>query len=50
MQAVQVLLAAAKTWRADGQSYAITNPAAEFLDTVALVGLSREHLLIEGIF
>ncbi len=48
MQAVQILLAAAKTWQADGQSYAVTNPASEFLDTIALVGLSREHLLIEG--
>jgi chemotaxis protein CheX len=48
MQAVQILIAAAKTWQRDGHSYAITNPTAEFLETIALVGLSREHLLIEG--
>ncbi|RUO98737.1 STAS domain-containing protein [Hyphomicrobium sp.] len=49
MQAVQILIAAAKTWQGDGHSYAITNPTEEFLDTIALVGLSREHLLIEGL-
>jgi chemotaxis protein CheX len=48
MQAVQVLLAAAQTWRSDGQSYAVANAPDEFLETLALVGLSREHLLIEG--
>jgi chemotaxis protein CheX len=48
MQAVQILLAAAQTWQSDGQSYTVANAADEFLDTLALVGLSREHLLIEG--
>jgi chemotaxis protein CheX len=48
MQAVQVLLAAARTWQADGQSYAVTNSSSEFLDTLALVGLSRDHILVEG--
>ncbi len=48
MQAVQVLIAAARTWRADGHSYAVTNPTTEFLDTLTLVGLSREHVLVEG--
>lgn len=50
MQAVQVLLSAAQTWRSDGQSYAVANAPDEFLETLALVGLSREHLLIEGFF
>ncbi len=49
VQALQVLVAAAQTWRSDGQSYAVTNASSEFLDTIALVGLSREHLLLEGI-
>jgi chemotaxis protein CheX len=48
MQAVQVLLAAAQTWRGDGQSYVVTNSTNEFLDTLALVGLSRQRLSIEG--
>ena len=48
VQALQVLIAAAQTWRGDGQRYAVTNASSEFLDTIALVGLSREHLLLEG--
>ncbi len=48
MQAVQVLIAAARTWRADGHSYAVTNSTNEFLDTLALVGLPGEHVLVEG--
>jgi chemotaxis protein CheX len=48
MQAVQILLSAARTWRAEGQSYAVANASDEFLETLALVGLPREHLLIEG--
>lgn len=48
VQALQVLIAAAQTWRADGQSYVVANASSEFLDTIALVGLSREHLLLEG--
>jgi chemotaxis protein CheX len=48
MQAVQVLLSAARTWRSEGQSYAVANASEEFLETLALVGLPREHLLIEG--
>jgi chemotaxis protein CheX len=49
MQAVQILIAAARTWQAEGQSYVVTNPTSEFLDTLALVGLSRKHLLVEEI-
>ncbi|MET0638750.1 MAG: STAS domain-containing protein [Hyphomicrobium sp.] len=49
MQAVQVLIAAARTWRSDGHDYLVTNATDEFLDTIALVGLSRECLSIEGV-
>ncbi|MFT3732411.1 MAG: STAS domain-containing protein [Hyphomicrobium sp.] len=48
MQALQLLIAAARSWQADGQEYVVANPTSEFLDTLALVGLSREHLLVEG--
>lgn len=48
MQAVQILIAAARTWQADGQSYAVTNPSSEFLDTITLVGLTREQIFLEG--
>jgi chemotaxis protein CheX len=48
MQAVQVLLAAAQTWRSDGKSYVVANAADEFLETLTLVGLSRQDLSIEG--
>lgn len=48
MQAVQILISAAQTWTADGQNYVVTNPTREFLDTIALAGLSREQLLVEG--
>lgn len=48
MQAVQILIAAARTWEADGLSYAVTNPSNEFLDTITLVGLTREQIFLEG--
>lgn len=48
MQAIQILISAAQTWKADGQNYVVTNPTQEFLDTIALAGLSREQLLVEG--
>lgn len=48
VQALQVLLAAAHTWRADGQSYAVTNPSSALLETIALVGLSGDQFLLEG--
>jgi chemotaxis protein CheX len=48
MQVMQILISAAQTWQADGQSYVVKNPTQEFLDTIALVGLSREQLLVEG--
>ncbi|WP_052699159.1 STAS domain-containing protein [Hyphomicrobium sp. 99] len=48
IQALQVLIAAAQTWRADGQSYKVTNPSSELLETLALVGLSGDQFLLEG--
>ena len=48
VQTLQVLMAAANTWRNDGQSYAVTNPSAALLDTIALVGLSGDQFLLEG--
>lgn len=48
MQAVQILISAAQTWQADGQKYFVANPTQEFIDTLALVGVSREQLSVEG--
>jgi len=48
VQALQVLIAAAHTWRADGQSYAVTNPSPALLETIALIGLSGDQFLLEG--
>ncbi len=47
-QSLQILVSAARTWAADGLSYRLTNPSSEFLDTIALVGLPRQDLLLEG--
>jgi chemotaxis protein CheX len=47
-QSLQVLIAAARTWRRDDQAYQVANPSADFLDTMALAGLSRDDLLIQG--
>lgn len=48
IQSLQVLLAAAHTWRADGQNYAVRNPSSALLETIALVGLSADQFLFEG--
>lgn len=48
VQSLQVLVAAARTWQVDGQSYRLENLSSEFLETIALVGLPREDLLLEG--
>lgn len=48
VQSLQVLVAAARTWQHEGHSYRLENPSPEFLETVALVGLKREDLLLEG--
>lgn len=48
VQPLQVLVAAARTWQSDGQGYRLENPSPEFLETIALVGLPREDLLLEG--
>jgi chemotaxis protein CheX len=47
-QSLQILIAAARTWQSDGQNYSVTNSSSELLDTIALIGLSREDLLLEG--
>lgn len=47
-QSLQVLIAAARTWQADGHPYTVTNASSELLDTIALIGLSREDLMLEG--
>lgn len=47
-QSLQVLIAAARTWQADGHSYRVTNSSPELLDTIALVGLAHEDLMLEG--
>ncbi len=48
VQALQVLIAAAQTWRADGQSYKVTNASSELLETIALIGLSADQFMLEG--
>lgn len=48
VQSLQVLVAAARTWQRDGLSYRLENPSPEFLETIALVGLPRQDLLLEG--
>ena len=47
-QSLQMLIAAARTWQADGMSYCVTNSSSELLDTIALIGLSREDLMLQG--
>jgi chemotaxis protein CheX len=47
-QSLQILIAAARTWQADGMSYCVTNSSSELLDTIALIGLPREDLMLEG--
>jgi anti-anti-sigma regulatory factor len=47
-QSLQVLVAAARTWKADQQSYRITNASTELLETLALIGLPHDDLLLEG--
>jgi anti-anti-sigma regulatory factor len=47
-QSLQVLVAAARTWQADQQSYRVTGASAELLETMALIGLPHEDLLLEG--
>lgn len=47
-QSLQILIAAARTWQSDGQNYCVANSSSELLDTIALIGLSREDLVLEG--
>lgn len=48
VQSLQVLVAAARTWRSEGLDFRLENPSAELIETIALVGLPREELQIEG--
>jgi anti-anti-sigma regulatory factor len=48
VQSLQVLVAAARSWQRDGLSYRLENPSSEFLETIALVGLPHQELLLEG--
>jgi anti-anti-sigma regulatory factor len=48
-QSLQVLIAAARTWHADGQHYVVTKPSSELLGTISLIGLAREELQLEGL-
>ncbi len=49
-QSLQILVAAARTWQADGHRYVLANASSEFLNTIALIGLPREDLMLEGSF
>jgi chemotaxis protein CheX len=48
IQSLQVLIAAARTWQADEQSYRVRGASADLLETIALIGLPHEDLLLEG--
>ena len=47
-QSLQILVASARTWEADGQSYRVTNSSSELLDAITLIGLPHEELRLEG--
>jgi len=44
-QCVQVLLAAAKSWRAEEQNFKVTPASEVFVKTLQLLGISDEALL-----
>lgn len=46
--AIQVLLSAAATWRADGHSLRLTPPSAVLDDALATLGLHPDALTYEG--
>ena len=48
VQSLQVLVAAARSWQRDGLVYRLENPSSEFLETIALIGLPHQELLLEG--
>lgn len=45
-QSLQILIAATRTWQADGQSYRLVNPSPALTDTIALLGLTGAELSI----
>jgi chemotaxis protein CheX len=42
---LQVLLAAARTWKAEGDALTLQNPSARFLEDLTLLGLEPDTLL-----
>lgn len=48
VQSLQILVASARTWQADGHSYRVTNSSSELLDAITLIGLPHEELRLEG--
>jgi chemotaxis protein CheX len=42
---VQVLLAAARTWKAEGDALSLQNPSARFLEDLNLLGLEPDTFL-----
>ena len=44
---LQVLLAAAKTWAAEGHAFRIVNPSAAFVEAYSLLGLTSDQLFME---
>lgn len=48
VQSLQVLVAAAADWQRNGLNYRLENPSREFLETIALIGLPHQDLLLEG--
>jgi anti-anti-sigma regulatory factor len=48
VQSLQILVASARTWQSDGQSYRVTNSSSELLDAITLIGLPHEELRLEG--
>ena len=47
-QCLQVLLAAASAWEADGKTLAVSNPSIEFIEGVSLLGAPSLGQLNEG--
>jgi len=48
-QCMQVLMAGARAWENDKQSFAFDKVSDVFLKTIQLIGINIDHLLIKGI-
>jgi chemotaxis protein CheX len=44
-QCMQVIFSARQSWDREGQSISIVNPTTEFLDAIAVAGLSVDNIL-----